>query len=216
MRHFLAVRQLLTVVLLVSLGACANYARFQEADTLPKGTSKTGFGVTATTYKVDTGDPELQSVTLPAVNAWYRRGLTDKLEAHASVWVPLGSSIGVKYQLMGHRERSGFALSLGLDLGFLQIGAEDDAGESVTTTIFDTYVPVYLGYRLSPGMALYASPEYILRIGSNDDGTSASHLAGGTVGVALGRNTTFMLEGTVVYDFEIEAPALQAGVGLAY
>jgi hypothetical protein len=203
-------KKLIAIAALGIWGACANYASFQEADTLPKGASKFGVGATGTTYK-DTNDEGLvDSVTVAALNIWYRRGIAEKLEAHASVWIPFGSSIGVKYQLSGNREMAGLSISLGLDFGYLQLGADDNK-----VTIIDTYVPVYIGYRTGPGFALYASPKYILR-GAFGDGTSFNHLAGSTVGIALGAKTTLHLEATAMYDLDYEAPALQAGVGLAF
>jgi len=107
------------------LAGCANYATLQEADTIPKGQSKTGFGVTGTSYQVESGGT-LDSVEVPAVNVWYRRGLTDNLEAHTSVWMPLGGSAGLKYQLAGNRAKAGISLSLGFDLGFLRMSTEDE------------------------------------------------------------------------------------------
>jgi hypothetical protein len=55
------------------LAGCANYATLQEVDTMPKGHSKTGVGVTGTSYKVDAGD-KLDSVAVPAVNIEYDSG----------------------------------------------------------------------------------------------------------------------------------------------
>jgi hypothetical protein len=207
-------KKLIVIAALGIWGACANYASFQEADTLPKGTSKFGVGATGTTYKDtetnDDGTTSTISVTVPALNLWYRRGIADKLEAHAAVWIPFGSSIGVKYQLSGNRDMAGLSISLGLDVGYLQLGAGD-----TKVTIIDTYIPVYIGYRTGPGFALYASPKYILRGGFGDE-TAFNHLAGSTFGVALGAKTTLHIEGTVMYDVDYAAPALQGGVGLAF
>jgi hypothetical protein len=209
-------KPIIAVVILSLSGACANYATFQEADTLPKGASKLGFGATATTYSAEDDEGVIDSVTVPAVNIWYRRGLSEKLEAHASVWIPLGSSLGVKYQLSGNREMAGLSVSLGLDLGFLQISAGDGENES-TVTIVDTYVPIYIGYRTGPGFALYGTPKYILRSGfGGTDGTAYSHLVGGTAGVALGAKTTLHLEGSVFYDTDLSKPAIQGGIGIAF
>jgi len=209
-------KHLIAIAILGIWGACANYATFQEADVLHKGTTKFGIGATGTTYKVDLGDPEPETISLPALNAWVRRGLIDKLEAHAHVWLPLGSSVGVKYQLTGNREMAGLSFSLGLDFGFLQSRGTNEADETVKTTQVDTYIPVYIGYRLAPAFAVYASPKYILRTNIREAGTAISHLAGGTFGIALGARTTFHLEGTVMYDFDVSAPALQGGVGVAF
>jgi hypothetical protein len=206
---------LVAIVLLGLTSACPNYAAFQEADTLPPGVTKIGVGATATTYKEVTGT-ELDSVFVPAVNAWYRRGLIGNLEGHASVWIPLGSSVGLKYQLTGNREMAGLSFSLGLDLGVLQSSSTDEMDNETTSTTVDTYLPVYVGYRTGPGLALYAVPKYILRTYSNDAGTSFGHLVGATGGVALGAKTTLHLEGSYFYDFDLEAPALQGGIGIAF
>lgn len=210
MKHVIAI-----TILGLLFGACANYATFQEADTMPKGDSKLGFGLTTTKYSAEASDGTVDSITVPALAIWYRRGLIDKLEAHASIWIPFGSSLGLKYQLTGSREKAGLSFSLGLDLGFLQISAEDANGDSTTATIVDTYIPLYLGYRTGPSFALYASPKYILRTASGD-GTSFSHLAGGTFGLALGAKTTLHLEGSVIYDVDLEEPAFQGGIGVAF
>jgi hypothetical protein len=198
----------------VLLAACANYATFQEADTVAGGQGKTGFGATYTNYQVQDADGTKESVNVPALNIWRRQGLTDNLEVHASAWIPLGASAGVKYQLLGNRHKAGLALSLGVDFGFLQIGAKDANGDTANATIVDTYVPVYLGYRLSDAFALYASPKFIFRYETTGGGTDS--LAGGTLGLALGAQTTLHLEGGVIYDSGLSAPAYQAGVGVAF
>lgn len=208
-------RQHVAMVILGLSGACANYATFQEADTLPKGESKIGLGATTTRYSAEADDGTVDSITVPALNIWYRRGLLEKLEAHASVWIPFGSSLGLKYQLQGNRETAGLSLSLGLDLGFLQISAEDSSGESSSATIVDTYIPVYIGYRTGPSFAVYGTPKYILRTASGD-GTSFSHLFGGSAGIALGAKTTLLLEASVFYDTDVSEPAVQGGIGVAF
>jgi hypothetical protein len=208
-------KQLVAILTLGVFGACANYATFQEVDTLPSGASKTGVGVTGTTYEIRVNDT-VESFTFPALNIWHRRGLTEQLEAHASVWIPFGASVGLKYQVSGHRQMAGLSFSLGLDLGFLQISAGDTDEETSTVTIVDTYVPLYIGYRTGPGFAVYGSPKLILRAGFGDGGTAFNQLVGATAGIALGEKTTFHLEGTAMYDADVESPALQAGVGVAF
>jgi len=206
----------IAVLITASFAAgCVNYASFQEADTMPKGHVKQGVGVTYTSYKVDLGE-ETDTINVPAVNAWYRRGILDKLEAHAQAWVPLGASAGLKYQLLGDRTRSGFALSAGLDFGVLQSSYKDKEDKTIENTVVDTYVPVYLGYRLSPALAAYASPKYVLRVQLSDAGSEINHLAGGTAGIVLGEHTSLLLEGTVMYDTQLGAPAFQGGVGVAF
>ena len=145
-------------LLLIALpaAACANYASFQEADTIPKGEAKTGVGATYTTYEVEVDDTK-EKVGVPALNVWHRRGFTDKLEGHASVWIPLGASAGVKYQVLGDRKTNGFGVSLGADLGVLQISAEDADGNVAKATIA-TSTCRSTRLRVSPGFATYVSP----------------------------------------------------------
>jgi hypothetical protein len=206
---------LIVIVLLGLSGACANYATFQEADTLPKGITKVGMGATYTTYTAIAEDGTKDEISLPAVNLWYRRGLLEKLEGHASIWIPFGSSFGLKYQMSGNRDMAGLAVSLGLDLGLLQISGGEGDNES-TLTIVDTYVPIYIGYRVGPGFAVYGTPKYILRAASGGESTAFSHLVGGSAGVAFGGKTTLYLEGSYFYDLDAEEPALQGGIGVAF
>lgn len=208
-------KPLVAILTLGAMGACANYASFQDADTLPAGTSKVGVGVTGTTYKTRADDDTIDSITLPAVNIWYRRGLTEPLEAHAHVWIPFGASAGFKYQVTGNRQMAGLSFSLGLDVGFLQITSENASEETSRVSLLDTYIPLYIGYRTGPGFAVYGSPKLILRTVVGEE-TTLTQLAGGTAGIAIGADTTFHLEGTLMYDIDVEAPAAQIGVGVAF
>jgi hypothetical protein len=63
---------------------------------------------------------------------------------------------------------------------------------------------------------MYASPKYILRTSISDAGTALGHLAGGTSGLVIGARTQLILEGTVIYDISLKAPAFQGGVGVAF
>jgi len=193
---------------------CANYATFQEADTLPQGGTRKGVAATYTNYSIESGDTT-ETVSVPALDLWYRYGITDRLEAHTSAWLPLGASAGAKYQVLGSRAESGLAVSLGLDLGVLQITSKDDQDMETKATIVDTYVPVYVGYRMGPSFASYLSPKYILRLGFGES-TAVEHLAGGTLGLAIGDGTSLLLEGSLMYDITLGSPALQGGVGLAF
>lgn len=195
-------------------GGCANYAQLQSADTVPEGVARMGVGATFTKYTVEI-DGQEDSVTVPALEGWVRYGATDQLEIHGNVWMPLGASIGAKYQLLGNRSQAGLALSLGLDVGALSISA--GSGENETTqTVVDTYVPVYLGYRTGPDFALYVTPKYILRTTFGDGGSGVGHALGGTVGVAIGESTTFHIEGSAFYDTAVEAAILNGAIGVSF
>lgn len=198
----------------LSLGGCANFSSFQEADTMAAGQHRKGVGASVTKYKFDLGDTE-EDVTVPALNLWYRIGLTDRFELHAMAWIPLGATIGGKYQLLGNRNKAGLALSLGLDAGYLTI-TSGDAGNETKTTIVDTYVPVYLGYRTSPGFAAYLVPKYMLRFTNSDSGSDLVHFTGGTVGVAIGKSSSFHIEGSALVDINSGDPAITGGIGFAF
>ncbi len=207
--------RLAVVLSVAATTACANYASFQEADTLPTGHSKTGVGITATKYKLPAGT-EVDDITVPAVNVWYRRGIAENLEVHGNLWLPLGASIGGKYQLTGNRRDAGLSLSLGIDVGYLSITTTDSMDNDYKQSLIDTYVPIYIGYRTGPGFAAYVVPKYILRTSTGDGGTAFGHLAGSTVGLALGSGTQFLLEGSVFYDLDLKEPIFNGGIGLAF
>ena len=182
------------VVAVVSSG-CASFATFQEVDTLAKKSGEVGVGATVSGYTVDLGGEDPQSLIIPAVNVWGRYGITERLEAHGRIWLPLGATVGGKVQLLGDRTRPGFGLSTGLDVGYLSIGS----GGS-NTTVVDTYVPLYLGLRASEGFSTYLVPKYLLRTSLADAGSTISHQTGGTLGLAAGNKTKFFLEGSGIYD----------------
>lgn len=192
-------------------GACANYATFQEVDTIPDGQNRFGLGGTVTSYRTKDSDGNIESVVVPATSLWYRRGVSERCELHVAAWIPLGSSGGFKCQVVGDRKTPGLSLALGLDLGFLLLTA---GGDSVA--ILDTYVPLYLGYRASPDFALYTSPKLVLRAATLGSGSGFSALGGGTVGLAMGADTTIYVEGSAMYDSDVDGTAIQGAFGVAF
>ena len=195
----------------LSSSGCASFATFQEMDTLAKGDKQFGGGATVSGYSVQLLDDEPSNIIVPALNAWGRFGVTDKFEAHGRVWLPLGATVGGKYQLLGDRETAGFGLSAGLDVGYLSIRSGD-----VSTNVVDTYVPLYLGLRASPGAAVYVVPKYLLRTSFGSAGGGLGHMVGGTGGVALGKKTTLYLEGSGIFDLNGGAPSWTGGIGVGF
>lgn len=202
-----------------STAACANYSQLQDAETVPAGKTKIGVGASFTKYKIeetnDAGEKELTAVTVPAVVVTARRGLTDRLEAQATAWIPLGGRIGAKYQLLGEAGKPGLQVSLGAHVGYLSITSGEGDNES-STRFIDGYVPLYVGYRMSPGFAIYAIPQYILRSVSADGESDLGHVGGGTLGFALGKNTKLHLEGGGFYDTLYESTIVNAAIGLEF
>jgi hypothetical protein len=204
--------RIIAVVLAIGVwGGCANYATFQEADTIPDGQSRFGLGGTVTSYQAKDSEGNIDSVIVPATSLWYRRGVSERCELHVMAWIPLGSSGGFKCQVVGDRKTPGLSLALGLDLGFLLLTA---GGDSVA--ILDTYVPLYLGYRVNPEFALYTSPKFILRAATAGSNSGLSALGGGTVGIAMGSGTTIYVEGSAMYDSDVDGTAIQGAFGVAF
>lgn len=203
-----------TCVVLLLASGCANYATLQEPDVIKEGQLVKGGGLSYTSYKVNlTGKDE--TISVPALVMWGRYGVIENLEAHGYVWIPLGANVGVKYQVLGNRETAGLGLSLGLDLGYLEITSGEGENE-VKNGILDVYVPVYVGYRTSPGFVAYLTPKYVLRASMSDSGTSVGHIAGGTLGIAAGQNTQFLIEGSALWDLDVGAPIVQGAIGLTF
>jgi hypothetical protein len=215
-------RQLIILAFALIATGCANFASFQSADTVPEGEGVLGVGASYTAYEIDIGD-EPTSATVPAVNIWYRRGITDEFELHTNVWLPFGATIGAKYQLLGERKTPGFGFSLGADIGYLSISTGSGDTEA-STSLLDIYVPVYTGYRVSESFAVYLTPKYIMRaaFGSASSGdeeassTEIFHIPAATLGVALGSSVEFLVEGTVGYDTVTEALVYTAGIGVGF
>jgi hypothetical protein len=193
---------------------CANYASLQDADVMEKDTGSFGIGASFTSYNftwsVNDSISDTSSISTPAVNFWYRKGITDRLEAHANVWIPLGVTFGLKYQLLGAPKRNGFGLSLGLDAGYLQMGSD-----SSKVTIVDVYVPLYTGYKFSESFALYVVPKYIPRFVLGDESKIVNIIAG-TGGIRIGNKTRFMIEGTYGYDATYKLPIVNTAAGISF
>ena len=198
---------------------CANFASFQTAHVVEPRRSVSGVGVTVTQYELEIDD-DVAEVTVPALNVWYRYGLLERVEVHAMVWLPLGATAGVKYQAIGYGRDEGLSVSFGLDVGSLEITADSDGDgtddDAPTATIYDVYVPVYIDYRFSPGAAAYAVPKYLLRTVSTETESSLVHYAGGAVGLALGKDSRFFVEGVALTDLPDGSLTLTGGLGFAF
>jgi hypothetical protein len=200
----------------LATGACANYSQLQDAETMPKGKLGVGVGVSFTKYTVEetdtAGTKTEESISVPAVVVSARRGITDKFEVQGTAWFPLGARLGGKYQLAGEAGKEGLQVSVGAHVGYLSISA----GEAKTTFI-DGYLPLYLGYRASPSLEIYAVPQYILRLVGNEDNTSdVGHVTGTTLGIALGRSSKLFLEAGGFYDTLYGTAIVNTAVGLGF
>ena len=199
---------------------CANFSSFQGAETLRKGETLKGAGLTFTKYEIDIeGDGVPEAINVPAAVGWFRAGLTDKFEVNAKAWILLGATIGGKYMILGEREKPGLSVAAGLDVGAIQIGATDpnDANAEVQRTIFDAYVPVYVSYRLSSAFEVYAVPKYLFRAYFGGGYASETeHSVGSAFGMSIGRQSKVYAEVVTMYNVGLGSPALTGGIGAAF
>lgn len=180
---------------------------------LAVGGTFTGYSLEVTTTETDASGAtvettETETFAVPALLVSGRFGVRERLELHGNVWLPLGASVGGKYMLVGDRQQGGFAFSPGLDLSMpITVTVNDDS-----STLFDAAVPLHMGYRASPDFALYWTPKYVLRLW----GSELGHLAGGNLGVDLGNETQFLIEGGAFYDTLSEDVILTGGLAVAF
>jgi hypothetical protein len=213
------------IVLAMCVAAgCANYSQLQDAETLRRGEQKIGAGVSFTKYEVeelgDGDEAASDSVSVPALVLWARRGIIDRLELQATAWLPLGARVGGKYQFLGRPGETGLHVSVGAHLGYLELSASSDDGgaaeDDASVKFIDAYLPLHVGYRISPATTVYAAPQYVLRSASDADSTSIGHVGGATLGAALGRSTKLHLEAGAFYDTLAGAPIINTAVGVSF
>lgn len=190
---------------------CANFAAFQSADVQEEGETSTVVGLTYSTYTIDFGDTT-EGFTVPAVLFAARHGLSEKVQLHGNLWLPLGASIGMKYQFVGSPDDDGFGLSSGLDVGYMRLAASDDDGDIAALTRIDFYVPLYLGYDVSESVSFYLVPKYIGSLYSGADSEFAS-----TLTTALGMKLGFLyIEGSYGRDFLLESTVSHLGAAVNF
>jgi hypothetical protein len=210
----------LALIALAVLVGCTNLATLQEPETMPEGDMELSVGGTFTGYALETTvtetdasgatveTTETEDYAVPALLVSGRIGVRERLEVHGNVWLPLGLSVGGKYMLLGDRQQGGFAFSPGLDLSMpVGVTVNDDS-----FLLFDASVPLHMGYRASPDFALYWTPKYVLRLWGGDVG----HVAGGNLGIGLGNETQFLIEGGAYYDTLAEDMILTGGLAVAF
>ncbi|MDD9932308.1 MAG: hypothetical protein OXT09_01815 [Myxococcales bacterium] len=212
------------IAALALLDGCANYSTLQTPETVPERAAEIGFGGTYNNYTLEiettstSTAPDGTTVTdtstsredfgVPALALWLRYGITDRLEIHGLTWLPLGTTVGGKYMLVGERDQPGFIFSPGLDLSVpLEISVNDDS-----TILFDLYTPMHLGYRANESFAVYLTPKYVLRFVDDNVG----HSVGGTLGVAIGDETTFLIEGGVYQDTLVDDQIINGAIGIGF
>jgi hypothetical protein len=175
--------------LVLASARCASVTNLHTAKVLEKGAHSHTIAGGVGNVDLDGGDGELASKTI-AVDYMFRYGLTEKDEVGVKL-TNLGAYAMADYK-RALIEGEKFYLSAGAALGGTQV-TMSVGEEEASTTFIDIYVPVYADYWVTPTMALYASPKYILRTVSGES-SDVSHQVGVSGGFRWGQSSGFLAE----------------------
>lgn len=186
---------------IVSLTGCVSMSGLQTARTLPPGESQATFGggvySSDSLVKSQEDQVQLEKISLPYLEASYRRGFGEKWDAGVKVALIGTLNADMKYSLFAGEQ---WAFAVGAGLGYIDY--ESSSGldtQKYKVTIIDIHLPLYASYDFSDRFAVYMIPKYILRTMSGDSSDSAS-LAGGTLGLKVGNRWGMYLEGSQIFD----------------
>ncbi len=209
---------LLSISLAGVLSGCMSTAQFQGVDTVPKGEIEYGVGASYVRYEVASlrAPDGLETRRYLVPSFFLRRGLFKGVEFHVSGSLTAWFSHGMKFQLLGGREKNGLALSLGWDFHhYYTFTPEGYSSPATTTSHTDLVAPVYLGYRFDPDTALYVTPKYVLR-SRLQDFVGITHAAGATAGAEFGHDKRFFVEGGLLRDWSLKSYIPNFGVGMSF
>lgn len=213
MKKYLVLFVLLLTCLSIS---CVGLSTFQTADTLREGESRTYYGggyyTSPSLNKIIEEISTAEDIKVPFLEVGYRRGIREKLDVGAKLAIIGSAVIDAKYHLI---DETNYDISMGAGLGYFSMssGSGDD---EVKTTAIDLIIPVYASYQLSNWIHPYVSPKIIIRNVKSDDGSKTSPMGGATLGIMLGENTRFALEGSYLKDFNSNFDMVQCGAVVSF
>lgn len=154
---------LLACIAVAALVAGCNTAhQLASPDTVPAGATRVGNGgAVSRDPNIQGDDDESANATHGQALLWLRHGITDSTEVSAMLMFVAGAKVGVKHQILGHRDRRGFALSLGGEVAGQWAPELGDYTRTIRRV--DLWLPVHLGYRMDREVSLYLSPRYASR-----------------------------------------------------
>lgn len=213
MKKYLVLFILLFACLSIS---CVGISTFQTADTLRDGESRVYYGggyYTSPSLNEMVEEASIaEDIKVPFVEVGYRRGIKDRLDVGAKLAMIGSAVIDAKYHLI---DKTDYDISVGGGLGYFSI-ASGSGDDEVKTTAIDLIVPVYASYKLSSWISPYFSPKVIIRSVKSDDGDKTSPMGGVTLGIMLGENTHFALEGSYLKDFDSDFDMAQFGAAISF
>lgn len=213
MKKYLVLFILLFACLSIS---CVGISTFQTADTLRDGESRVYYGggyYTSPSLNEMVEEVSIaEDIKVPFVEVGYRRGIKDRLDVGAKLAMIGSAVIDAKYHLI---DETDYDISVGGGLGYFSI-ASGSGEDEVKTTAIDLIVPLYASYKLSSWISPYLSPKVIIRNVKSDDGSKTSPMGGVTLGIMLGENTHFALEGSYLKDFNSDFDMAQFGAAISF
>lgn len=174
------------IAVAVVMTGCASLSTFQTAQVLEKGEKQMGFALSASQIDVgDSDDAALEAVTILVPEFFYRAPIGEKSEFGVKL-TPTSLVADGKYQLV---DSTPFDMAADLGLGFFAFAAEGEA-----LVVVDIHPAIIASLNLSESVSLNLTPKFIVRYIAAGGESETSYLNGGTIGLALGKNTRFMPE----------------------
>lgn len=233
-----ATAAIITIVLLAA-GGCGSVSTFQTGRTAGKGNLRTGLGTSILfidRFSVLTGVDEEEEtevasgLPVPSLEVWARYGLTRNVDLGLRVYT-LGISGEFKAQFAGS-QTSPFAASLGAVVNYFGFSTPDDAQQEEDEITFggrlgilDVITVLYLSYSVNDEwFNFYLAPKYISRsviLGASIDGKESQgaiglDLVGSSLGIAIGRDFSFYLEGGLFTPIGFRGVMSNFGIGFDF
>lgn len=187
----------------------------QTARTLEPGQSEYAVSVGSYTSEAITdslrkeGEVKGEKLSLPFMEVSYRQGLSKSIDGGLKLSLSGAAMLDGKYSLI---EGEKFATSIGAGLGYFSIESES-GGVKSSTTVMDFVIPLIVSYDFTQTFSLYGAPKYVLR-NISGNGSGSTQLAGGTVGVKVGKTWGGYFEASQLKDTKSEFTLSQANVAL--
>jgi hypothetical protein len=176
----------LALIILATQSACVSMSSLQTAETLEKGKNQTTIGGGTYNSKQKQGSTSIET-NLPYLEASYREGLADNLDAGVKLTIIGSYSADVKYRLVKGEK---FQFSVGGGLGYTDFSTGTGTSE-IKNTYLDFMIPIYASYRFADLFAIYATPRFVYRAlhySGAQEGNGNQSLGGGAAGMKIGKD----------------------------
>ncbi|MFM2393768.1 MAG: hypothetical protein RLZZ546_1750 [Bacteroidota bacterium] len=168
--------------------SCASLTGYQDGRALGKNNSEIAVSLNMSQSPDLDGDNNGNSFYFPNFELYGKYGITDRLDVGGRLNTNTNFGMYAKYQLIGNRTTSPFALGVGGELGtFGLIGG----------SFWNAQLPLYTSFHTGK-TAIYFSPRYIYQFGAGsgpdlNEFVSANYF-GGNTGLIIGNKNKFCLD----------------------